>query len=269
MKTFLLAASALLTLPLITQCKKAEPKTDDNLQPAVVHESGKVATPPAGHGAGGPSAGAARPQGKSGAKTGEGTVTETMNAGGYTYVLLDDGSSKTWAAGPETTIKVGDKVAFTNGMPMAGFASNTLKRTFDMVYFVPSFAVNGAAAAPVPRAAGAPGAASFSVDVKGVKKAEGGKTVAELFAAKSEMGGKSVKVRGIVVKYNAGIMGSNWIHLKDGSGSAGTDDLTVTTQGTASVGKTILIEGKVSLDKDFGAGYKYGLMVEDAKVTVE
>jgi hypothetical protein len=114
-----------------------------------------------------------------------------------------------------------------------------------------------------------PTPATLEVEVKGIKKAAGGKTIGELFAAKAGMGGKPVSVRGVVVKYNSGIMGSNWLHIKDGSGAAGTDDLTLTTQATAKVGDTVLIEGVVALDKNFGAGYKYDLIVEDAKVTVE
>jgi hypothetical protein len=98
---------------------------------------------------------------------------------------------------------------------------------------------------------------------------QGGKTIADLYAASAQLGGKSVKVRGKVVKYNANILGKNWLHLQDGTGSAGSNDLLVTTSAEAKRGDTVLIEGQVALNKDFGAGYKYNLLVEDAKVTVE
>ena len=88
---------------------------------------------------------------------------------------------------------------------------------------------------------------------------------------KSSLAGQSVKVRGQVVKYNSEILGKNWLHLRDGSGSVGKNDndLMVTTSTKVKVGDTVLVEGTVSLNKDFGAGYKYAVIIEDAKVTVE
>jgi hypothetical protein len=65
------------------------------------------------------------------------------------------------------------------------------------------------------------------------------------------------------------IMGKNWIHVQDGTEAAGNYDLTVTTQGTAKVGDVVVVEGGISLNKDFGAGYKYDVIMEDASCTVE
>ena len=78
-------------------------------------------------------------------------------------------------------------------------------------------------------------------------------------------------MRGKVVKYNAMIMGKNWLHLRDGSGSddKSNNDLTVTTATPAKLGDTVLVTGNVSTNRDFGAGYKYTVILEDAKVTVE
>ena len=103
-----------------------------------------------------------------------------------------------------------------------------------------------------------------------VKKAEGaeGKTVAEIYAAKASLKDASVAVRGKVVKYNPGIMGKNWIHLRDGSGSPEKkdNDITVTTLDTAAVGDVVLVKGKVHLDRDFGSGYAYAVIIEEGKV---
>ncbi len=108
------------------------------------------------------------------------------------------------------------------------------------------------------------------VDLSGIAKAEGGKTVAEVFAEKDALAGKPVTVRGKVVKVNAGIMGKNWLHVRDGSGAEGTNDLTVTTTGELpALGATIIVTGPVTLDKDFGMGYAYDVIVEDAEVKVE
>ena len=94
------------------------------------------------------------------------------------------------------------------------------------------------------------------VDLSGIAKAEGGKTVAEVFAEKDALAGKPVTVRGKVVKVNAGIMGKNWLHVRDGSGAEGTNDLTVTTAAELpALGATVVVIGPVTLNKDFGMGY--------------
>ena len=208
-----------------------------------------------------------------------GKVVETMNAGSYTYVQVDDGSKKIWVAAPQFAVAVGDRVVVPDGMAMRDFYSKTLGRTFDLVSFVSGVQVvggkaaegqpgggNGGFAHPMP-GHGAAGAAS--VDLSNITKVEGGQTVAELFSKKGELAGKEVSVRGRVVKYTGAVMGKNWIHVQDGSGSAGTNDLTVSTSATAAVGNTVLVRGKLSTDKDFGFGYKYDVLIEDAAVTVE
>jgi hypothetical protein len=115
-----------------------------------------------------------------------------------------------------------------------------------------------------------PEAPTANVDLAGIARAAGGMTVAEVFAGKHQLSGKPVIVRGKVVKTNANIMGKNWLHVRDGSGAEGSNDLTVTTTGTLpNVGDTVLLTGPVVLDKDFGMGYQYDVMVEDALVKVE
>ena len=112
--------------------------------------------------------------------------------------------------------------------------------------------------------------AAAEVDLAGIAKAEGGKTVAEVFAEKDALAGKPVTFRGKVVKTNPDIMGKNWLHVRDGSGAEGTNDLTITTAGTLpNVGDTVVVTGNVSLNKDFGMGYAYDVLIEDAQVTVE
>lgn len=115
-----------------------------------------------------------------------------------------------------------------------------------------------------------PATAYTAVDLAGIKKAEGGRTVAEVFADKDQLAGQQVTVRGKVVKTRANIMGKNWIHVRDGSGAENSNDLTVTTSDTPPiVGTTVLVTGKVSRNKDLGLGYKYDVLIEDAKVVAE
>jgi len=194
-----------------------------------------------------------------------GEVVETMDAGGYTYVKIKNDSGEHWVAGPATPVKVGDKVSFPTVWQIKGFESKTLNRTFDEIFFASAIVGPGGAAhaaAPAP-------SKKEPVDVSGVKKAEGGLTVAEIRAKRKDLNGKEVKVRGKVVKYTGGIMGKNWLHIQDGSASGKDGDLTVTTQASAARGDTVLVTGKVTSDKDFGSGYRYDVIIEDADVTVE
>ncbi len=211
-----------------------------------------------------------------------GTVLETMNAAGYTYVQVDDGQQKVWAAAPEFSVAVGDNVIVPDGMPMNNYHSKSLDRDFEVVYFVDSILnPNAPVASAAPAIDGAlpeghpntqvAATATAAVDFTGITKATDGTTVAEVNSGKADLSGQEVTLRGKVVKYNAQIMGKNWLHVQDGSGDAadGSNDITVTTATEAQVGDTVLLTGKVTLDKDFGYGYKYALIIEDAKVTVE
>ena len=196
-----------------------------------------------------------------------GKVLERIEASPYCYLRLKTAKGEVWAAVPEAKVEKGSEVTVVAPMLMTNFESKTLKRTFAEVYFGTLASPGGAAAPANPHGGAAPAA---SVAVGKVEKATGAdaRTVAEVWAQKGALKGKTVSVRGKVVKYNAGIMGKNWIHLQDGSGDAkaGTNDLAVTTDGAAAKGDTITVTGVVRTDKDFGSGYAYPVLVEDAKV---
>jgi hypothetical protein len=207
-----------------------------------------------------------------------GKVIETTNAASYTYVRIDTGTNKVWAAAPEFAVRIGDAVEVRRGMAMPKYHSKTLDRDFDVVYFTGSIFVAGkkpgeAATQALP--AGHPplsakaGKTTAPVDFSGLKKPDGGKTVEEVVTGKAELKGKEVAIRARVVKYNAMVLGKNWLHIRDGSGKDGSNDLTITTDTSAKVGDTVLVKGTVGVDRDFGAGYKYAVIIENAKVTVE
>lgn len=107
------------------------------------------------------------------------------------------------------------------------------------------------------------------MDFSGIEVPDGGTSIASLYADKTDFSGKEILVRGKVVKFNPGVMGKNWIHLRDGTGVEGTNDLTVTTNSVVDVGDVVLVKGALSVDKDFGFGYEYAVILEDADVTVE
>lgn len=219
-----------------------------------------------------------------------GTVLETLDSGGYTYLKLKTSSGEVWAAVNKTAVKKGSTATIADPMLMEKFESKTLHRTFDQIYFG-SLAQAGSAPAgaagalpPGHPAVGGPAAggtmaaqhaaaAAGPADVGPIKvsKATGvnGKTVAEIYAQKATLKDTKVAVHGKVVKFLPGIMGKNWIHIRDGSGSADKkdDDITVTTMDVAAVGDVVLVTGTVKLDRDFGAGYAYPVMIEEAKIS--
>jgi hypothetical protein len=209
-----------------------------------------------------------------------GIIAETMDAGGYTYLRLKTAHGEVWAAVNQAALKTGSEVTIGNAMWMDQFESKTLNRRFDRILFGSLVAPGGPAelppghpAVPAPAMPQDPhaglGAGVPDIDVK-VEKAPGkdGRTVAEIYASKATLKGAQVAVRGKVVKWNAGIMGRNWMHLRDGSGSPDKqdNDITVTTTETAAKGDTVLVRGTLALDKDFGAGYAYPVILEEAKV---
>ncbi len=193
-----------------------------------------------------------------------GTVLETMSSGGYTYAKLGRGGSEVWVAGPETQLAVGAVVGKTSGSLMTAFHSDTLNRTFDEIYFVGSLGTGAAAAPAAPHGAPAPEA-----PIEKIARADGGKTVAEIFAEKAALSGKPVALRGKVVKVNNGILGHNWLHLRDGSGTTGTNDLIVTTVAAANLNDVVVVRGTVATNKDFGAGYSYAVLIEDATIAAK
>jgi hypothetical protein len=218
-----------------------------------------------------------------------GVVEETLDASDYTYMRLKTAQGEVWAATNKTAVRKGETVTVVNAMPMDGFESRTLNRKFDRIVFgtlgAPGSAAPAGAASMAPghepadatkareaMAAQHASAAAGPADVGkiDVKKAEGpdGRTVAEIFAAKGALKGKEVAVRGKVVKYTAGVMGKNWVHLRDGSGSREqkNDDIAITTDEKTALGEVVLVRGTVRLDVDLGSGYAYPVLIENAKL---
>jgi len=227
-----------------------------------------------------------------------GKVAETFDSGGYTYLRIATSAGDEWAAVPAVKVTKGDTVSVAAQMTMEKFESKTLNRTFERVVFgsIASDAAPAGAEAMAHMPAGHPAVDSTkpgklpakmppmmasaladqasqhmqSPDAAGVRveRAAGGKTVSEVWAEKGSLNGKEVVVRGKVVKFLGGIMGRNWMHLQDGTGSAekGDNDLTVTTNEKVNVGDVVTVKGMLAAGKDFGAGYRYEVIVEGAKL---
>jgi hypothetical protein len=215
----------------------------------------------------------------------KGKVLETKSAGGYTYLLIEGDQGKNWAAIPESKVEVGQEVVVSPGMLMKSFESKALGKTFDVIIFSAGLEGSGNAAAgahghgqaeapandaDLEKLSGGSERAVVPADKIKVDKADGdnAQTVEDCFVNAEKLNEKTVRVRGKVMKFSSGIMGKNWIHLQDGTGNPEkkTHDLVVTTSGEAKKGSVIIIEGSLHKDKDFGAGYKYEAIVEDAKI---
>ena len=200
----------------------------------------------------------------------KGVVLETLNAGGYTYLHLKTKEGETWAAVSRMQVDKGVEVAIENAMVMENFESKSLKKTFPKILFGSvAGAGKGAPVAGMDLSAahaGLPKAREMP-DVQ-VPKAVGpnAQTVAEIVTKGAALKDKPVLVRGKIVRYNPGILDRNWIHLRDGSGSAadGSNDVLVTTASQAKAGDVVTVKGVVRINKDFGAGYSYKVLIEEA-----
>ncbi len=209
-----------------------------------------------------------------------GKVLQTMDSGGYTYVYIQkkDGE-KVWVAATATPITVGSQVTFKGGMEMRDFESKSLKRKFDKIIFADAAASdtpakNDPSASSKEGSKSASGGSKSAVSVKDAKisvaKASGANayTVQEIFANSGKLNKKKVAVKGKVVKVSAGIMGKNWIHIQDGTGTQAkkNHNLVCTSQDMADVDDVVTVSGVLAKDKDFGGGYKYNAIVEESTI---
>jgi hypothetical protein len=215
-----------------------------------------------------------------------GKVLEQIDVAKYSYLRLAvESGSDTWTAVPVTTSHVGQSIVVANAEQMTNFSSATLKRTFDVIYFgvldsleanaeaqvLPDLAALAPAGDPHRTQLGphpGPGKEADAVPIAKSEKAPGplGRTVAELNALDQAASGSNVRVRATVVKVTTGVMGRTFVHLRDGSGTPSlNNDLTATTTEDLSVGTEALLEGRVEIDKDFGSGYRYRVLLADAR----
>jgi hypothetical protein len=260
------ALCALLSLGVVSACSKPAEQPAAS-QPAAGGQAAQAAIPSQD-----PAAAA------QGAPMVTGPVLETMNASNYTYVRVKTDKGDIWAASGEFKVAVGDRVTLALEMPMENFHSQTLKRDFPLIYFTTRIGREGEPLPAMPAmmsahgdGGSAPAVAAAAQVTEPIQPAPGGSTVASVWANRKSLAGKTVTVRGKVVKFNGGIMGRNWIHIQDGTGTAadGTNDLLVTSDAVAKVGDVITVTGTVAVDKDFTAGYAYAVMIEGAKIELK
>ncbi|MFH1296166.1 MAG: hypothetical protein ABIJ04_02695 [Bacteroidota bacterium] len=192
---------------------------------------------------------------------------EVIQTSKYTYVLVSEDERGYWIAIPKTDIQEEGTYFWSVGSEMNNFTSNELNRTFPSIFFVQDFTDQ-----PILQgnefSSSTMGAKPQFREQSGIEipRAEAGITIAELYADRNSYAGKTVKIRGEVVKFLPEIMDRNWVHLQDGSKDGENYDLTITSKAIVNVGEVVTFEGVVAVDKDFGAGYFYNVIVEDAVI---
>ncbi|WP_445955053.1 GW dipeptide domain-containing protein [Yeosuana sp.] len=195
-------------------------------------------------------------------------VKEVLQTDTYTYLFVNENDEDYWMATGKMEPKVNSDLYYKNAFEMIDFKSKELNRTFDKVLLVdnisdkPILATSSLVNDSIHKGINN----QVLKDDIHVERAPGGITIAELYKNGNDYANKKIVVRGQVVKINNSIMDRNWVHLKDGTNNEGKSDLTFTTKDDVKMGDIVTFEGTVSLNKDYGAGYVYPLIVENATI---
>ena len=190
----------------------------------------------------------------------EGVVVDTLSGGGYTYLQIEDAKKKYWIAVEGAKIDKGMEVRFTEELRAKNFESKSLNRTFDEIVFASNLQYRTKA----------PETAHLALITELVKESEykqkGTLSIAEAYNDRAKLNGKTIKIRGKVVKFSQNIIGRNWVHIQDGTGIDNEVGRIVFTskESNINVGDIITATGVVSVDKNFGSGYVYQIIIEDA-----
>ena len=201
-------------------------------------------------------------------------VQEVLHVSEYSYMRVLENGVEHWLAAPTTPVKVGETYYYDKFMEMNGFESKELNKTFETIYFLEGIsktpdAVNTPLTTNIQQTNQEAVKPVLEKAEVAVEAASNGISLAELFKDREKYNNKTVRIKGKVVKYNPAIMNVNWLHIQDGTDFNGEFDLTVTTKAEVNVNDIVIIEGTVALNKDFGAGYTYAIIVENASITNE
>ena len=194
-------------------------------------------------------------------------VKEILDTDKYTYMSVEENDKEFWVAVTKRPIEIGATYYFKNGLLKKNFFSKEYNRVFETLYLVGDLRQqpdgSPTAGSAVDQALNhlQNNAASPPTDIT---PAEGAVLLSDLFSNKNKYAGKTITVTGKVVKVNPLIMGRNWAHIQDNSGEE--YDLTVTSSENIPLGHVVTLEGVIALDKDFGAGYRYEIIMEGAVI---
>ena len=194
-------------------------------------------------------------------------VNEVLPTSKYVYLNVSEGEREFWVAVIKQDIVVGETYIFKGGLLKTNFESKEYNRLFEEIYLVTSLVHQHGSEGPSSNGAlveekeGNDKPVDYEIEKVEV---EGSMKIADLVADPKKYEGQTVQLSGVCVKVNARIMKRNWIHLKDGS--MDDYDMIVTSDLFVPEGTTVTMRGVVALNKDFGAGYKYELIVEEGVI---
>ena len=192
-------------------------------------------------------------------------VQEVIQGNSYTYLKVKEEDTTNWIAISKSAMEVGETISYKNPLEMKNFTSKELEQTFETIYFVGRIDKESSSSASEPASQNSHQKPVVETKEISIEPVEGGISIIELYTNRTAYANEVVRIKGQVTKVNMGIMGKNWVHLQDGTGDAGSNDLLVTTQETVALGDIVIFEGMIALNKDFGSGYSYEVLMEDAK----
>lgn len=200
-------------------------------------------------------------------------VAEVIQGNTYTYMKVKEDMTEKWIATGKTDAEAGDVLYYGEALEMPNFHSKEIDRTFDKIYFIDMVSEtpiesNQMGQMPMGQMGQGHSGAAKTEQKSSISLEKSGDevTIAEIYANPKDFEGKEFEIRGVVTKVNKEIMGKNWVHLQDGTSNDGAFDLTVTTQALPEVNDEVTFKGTVTLEKDFGAGYYYDVIMEDAEM---
>jgi hypothetical protein len=200
-----------------------------------------------------------------------GTVAETMQAGGYSYIRVEE--QGIWMATAVIPVSEGDQVQYSGGMEMRDFYSKSLDRTFESIFFIQNVSLVGQDVDAMHAAAmeghdkkdmQIPKPVTVDSPVSGeITPLKEGKTIADIFTHSAQLNEQEVSLNAKVIKVSKNIVGKNWITLQDGTGTEPDNKLLATSQELVSPGDMVIARGIVRTDRDIGSGYKYKVLMEE------
>ena len=193
-------------------------------------------------------------------------VMDILNTSNYTYLQVKEKDRLYWIAVPGQEVLKGETYYYKGGLMQKDFKSKEFDRVFETIYLVSVISKTPPdAGSSIIDEAYKKTNQSQEVQTIDPEKYKGGVPIADLMANSNKYSGQVITVKGVVIKVNNQIMNRNWLHIQDGTTEAKTD-LTVTTQEIIEVGSEVTLEGKIAVNKDFGAGYKYAVIMEEARL---
>ena len=196
------------------------------------------------------------------------TVSEILPADRYVYLKVTENGGEFWIATRKGDVKKGERFFYKGGLLKTNFESKEYNRVFDTIYLVSNLvpedhskhAMQDKSVSAVPAKTGDT-KEDIPTHTDEVITHKGTVSIAELVKNPRAYEGHTVQISGTCVKINPNIMDRNWIHLQDGT--MDSYDLVITSANFVPEGSKVTMKGVVGLDRDFGAGYTYDIILEN------